>query len=116
MTDHAQRDEQFIIPFAAAPATWRLFARAASIYGVTAQRLKLIEELSELSAALMRDHLGGVPLPDDHLAGEVADVIILLTQLLHNDPKLNDATYARVTAKLERFAARVAVRETMTRG
>jgi hypothetical protein len=43
-------------------------------------------------------------------------VIILLTQLLHNDPKLNDATYARVTAKLERFAARVAVRETMTRG
>lgn len=99
-----------ISPIDPSPDTQHLFDRAAAIYGVEAQTLKLVEELSELSAALMREHLG-VGQPGNAIPGELADVLILIAQLMRNKPDIERHVHDRITAKLERLDERVMYRE-----
>ena len=56
-----------------------VFRRAIKKYGASAQKMKAIEECSELIQAVARD-LEGQPDPEN-IAEEIADVAIMLDQL-----------------------------------
>ena len=54
---------------------------AIDVFGPTAQRIKAIEEMSELAKELCKDALA--PGRDEHIAEEIADVEIMIAQLKH---------------------------------
>lgn len=86
-----------------------MMARARSLYGVAAQRLKLAEECAELAAALVRE-AQGTPQPEGAVAGEMADVLILILQAIEADDYLSADVHRALSVKMERFDERMAER------
>lgn len=56
------------------------YKQAIETYGVRAQKLMAIEEMSELTKEICKDFRG--KLDREHLIGEMADVLIMLDQML----------------------------------
>lgn len=57
-----------------------IFNKAISTYGEKAQKLMAIEEMSELTKEICKDFRG--KLDREHLIEEMADVLIMLDQML----------------------------------
>lgn len=79
-----------------------LAVRALRHYGESAQKLKAIEELNELSVALARD-LNNCSRHSSEVIDEIADVKIMLEQLIRMKNIDRDAVHAAMDAKMIRL-------------
>lgn len=74
---------------------------ALACYGIDKQRIKCIEELSELSKELCKASIG--PGSRFHIAEEIADVIVTVEQMIEHYG-IADFVQDCKTAKLEQLA------------
>ena len=81
-----------------------VYEAALSRYGVYSQLWKAIEEMSELTNEIAKDHAGGST--QEALIDEIADVTIMMEQLrLIYD--VNEAVQERIDFKMRRLAQRI---------
>ena len=75
-----------------------------SIYGEEAQAKKIIEELAELQRAIVREDV-------DNIHEEIADVLIMLEQLMAfeaiDTKKIDEIIESKIERELKRIADRV---------
>ena len=83
----------------------KICAQCVSLWGITAQVLMVIEELLELALAVCRWSRARAT-PDD-VAGEIADVNIMIMQLTHMLGISDSDVEHRETEKLERLKGRI---------
>ena len=76
-----------------------IYYQAVQKFGIPTQVTKALEELSELSVAILHYYSGKVSV--DAFADEIADVEIMCSQLRHIIG--NEIVTAKKTAKLERL-------------
>lgn len=79
-----------------------VYVHALSAYGLTAQVDMLIEEMAELTTALLHDRRGR----ETNIPEEIADVQIMLEQITQFF-KLEDAVEIQKDRKLRRLAERL---------
>lgn len=77
----------------------------ADNFGLEKQKLKLIEELSELTRALAMDIAKGINISEDTLS-EIADVNVLINQILYLSNS-KDKLKQQIEFKLERTIKRI---------
>lgn len=81
------------------------YKQAIETYGVRAQKLMAIEEMSELTKEICKDFRG--KLDREHLVEEVADVLITIEQLAIiyeiSDVAIFDACYEKIERLKERL-------------
>lgn len=86
----------------------KIIDAALTHYGIVSQRIKCIEEMSELTKELCKDAIGD---GDKHrIADEIADVLITVRQMIAYY-KLDDIVESRVLYKLDRLAHRLELEE-----
>lgn len=91
--------------FVATSADIVLFRDAVKLWGLQAQVIKALEEISELGVELSRGLLGETDY--DKVADEVADVYIVLHSIVYGFG-ISERTDKRVGFKMERLASQVA--------
>ena len=92
-----------------------ILLQAIAEYGAEAQTDMMIEEMSELTKALLKHRRKESKETLDNILEEIADVQIMLDQmkLIHDDGKATDEYY---DAKLLRLAARLGIAENAAEG
>lgn len=92
-----------------------ILLQAIAEYGAEAQTDMMIEEMSELTKALLKHRRKESKETLDNILEEIADVQIMLDQmkLIHDDGKATDEYH---DAKLLRLAARLGIAENAAEG
>jgi predicted nucleic acid-binding protein len=86
-------------------ADHELYEKALKFWGIEAQRLKAIEEMSELSVVISK-MLNGYTVSETAYLGELIDAQLLINQLVHNE--LGNPSYWMLKRqKIERLKMRV---------
>lgn len=81
------------------------YEKALKHFGVDAQRLKAIEEMSELSVEIAK-MLNGYDVPETRYLSELIDAQLLINQLVHNE--LGNPSYWMLRRqKIERLKMRL---------
>ena len=80
----------------------KVFEQAIAVFGERAQEEKAIEELAELICAIAHKHCGR----DSNIAEEIADVGIMLEQLIITNGCRDEVERIR-KEKIERLAGRI---------
>lgn len=88
-----------------------IYKKAMDLYGYQKQMLVTIEEMAELTNALVKKERGRAT--DEDVIGEIADVIICVEQMA--DIFGVDKVVAMKDAKLRRLAARIETKERQRR-
>lgn len=81
------------------------YKQAIETYGVRAQKLMAIEEMSELTKEICKDFRG--KLNREHLVEEMADVLIMLDQLLLMYKVSEEEIVSMCTRKMKRLKERL---------
>ena len=81
------------------------YKQAIETYGVRAQKLMAIEEMSELTKEVCKDFRG--KLDREHLIEEIADVLITLDQMLLIYEISEEEIYLMCERKMERLKERM---------